>query len=143
MSNVSDCVLFSGTWVAVVEFTCPPTDSSWKEQNEIGAFPIVVFPRVPVGIRLSHGERVLATPHLAMLYNPGQLYERELRSNRGDECLFVRLHAPALEALERDGGAIRNGRMAFTHAPASRLTYFHQYLLAQYLEGGEPDALLA
>jgi len=139
---MSDRVLFSGSLFTVAEFTCPPADAAWNELNEIGDSPIVAFPRVPVAIRLSHGEHVLATPNLAMLYNPGQLYERELRSDRGDECLFVRLHAPALEALERDGGAVRHGRMVVTHAPASRLTYFHQYLLSRYLHGGVPDALL-
>ena len=140
---MDDRRLFSSPLLTVAEFVCPPADDAWHDLNEIGDRPIVVFPRVPVGIRLASGERVLATPNLAMLYNPGQLYERDLRSKRGDESLYVRLHAPALEALESDGSAIRDGRMIVTHAPASRLTYFHQHLLARYLGGGPPDALFA
>ena len=134
--------LFSSPLLTVAEFTCPPTDAAWQTQNMIGERPIVVFPRVPVGIRLDGGRRVLATPNLAMLYNPGQVYARELRSGRGDECLYVQLHGPALEALERDSGAIRDGRLVVAHAPASRLTYFHQHLLARYLDGAQPDTLL-
>ena len=33
--------------------------------------------------------------------------------------------------------------MVVTHAPASRLTYFHQHLLSRYLDGGQADPLLA
>lgn len=139
---MADRRLFASPLLSVCEFVCPPADAAWQDVNQIGDRPIVVFPRVPVGIKLANGERVLATPNLAMLYNPGAVYERELRSNRGDECLYVQLHAPALEALEVDGGAIRGGRMAATHAPSSRLTYFHQHLLARYLDGGSSDALL-
>jgi AraC family transcriptional regulator len=141
--GVADRRLFASPLLTVAEFVCPPGDDAWNDLNEIGDRPIVVFPRVPVAIRLSHDHRVLATPNLAMLYNPGQLYERELRSNRGDECLYVQLHRPALEALEADGSAIRDGRMVATHAPASRLTYFHQHLLSRYLDGGQADTLLA
>ena len=134
--------LFSSPLLSIAEFTCPPADHAWRAQNVIGERPVVVFPRVPVGITLDGGRRVLATPNLAMLYNAGQLYERELRSRRGDDCLYVQLHAPALEALEPESGAIRDGRLIAAHAPAHRLMYFRQHLLARYLDGGTPDALL-
>ena len=139
---MADRRLFGSSLLTVAEFFCPPSDEAWHDLNEIGDRHVVAFPRVPVAIRLSSGERVLATPNLAMLYNPGQLYEREMRNNQGDECLYVQLNEPAIEALEVDRGAVRNGRMVVTHAPASRLTYFHQHLLSRYLAGGEADALL-
>jgi AraC-like DNA-binding protein len=139
---MADRRLFASPLLSVCEFICPPDDGAWRDLNEIGDRPVVVFPRVPVGIRLANGDRVLATPNLAMLYNAGALYERELRSNRGDECLYVQLNDPALAALEADGGTIRDGRLVATHTPASRLTYFHQHLLSRYLDGGHPDPLL-
>lgn len=112
-------------------------------ENTIGKCPIVAFPRVPVAIRFPDGRRLLATSNLAMLYNAGQPYQRELRDRRGDQCLYIALHPLALEALEPESGAIRNGRLIVTHAPASHSAYFHQHLLARYLDGGSPDALLA
>ena len=74
---MADRRLFASPLLSVCEFICPPADEAWHDLNEIGDRPIVVFPRVPVGIKLADGERVLATPNLAMLYNPGQLYQRD------------------------------------------------------------------
>lgn len=140
---MEDRPLYRSPLLRVVEFTCPPSDEAWRSENRIGARPIVAFPRVPVGITLAGGGRVLATPNLAMIYNPGQVYERELRSGRGDECLFVALETSALEALEPETRAIRDRRLLVTHAPATRRVYFHQHLLARYLDGtATKDALL-
>jgi AraC-like DNA-binding protein len=135
--------LFSSPLFGVAEFSCPPQDEAWCDVNVIeSASPLVVFPHVPVGIRPDDAAPVLATPNLVMLYNPGQAYERKLHDARGDECLYVALHPQAVEELEADGGAIRNGRMTATHAPADRVAYLHQHLLGRHLRGAEPDALL-
>lgn len=124
--------LYSGALVSVDEFTCPPGDNAWSSVNVIqSTYPTVAFPRVQVTIRHVDGEPVLATPNLAMLYNPGQHYERRLRSPRGDECLVVRLRAPELQR-----------EFAATHAPSSRDAYFRQHLLGRYLRSGGRDELL-
>ncbi len=138
-----DRLLFSSPLLSVAEFACPPDDAAWGIQNVIGDRPIVVFPRVPVGIRLDESRSVLATPNVVMLYNAGQVYGRDLRNTRGDDCLYIRLHQPALEALEPESRAIRDGQLVVTHAPAHSLAYFHQHLLARYLRGARTDPLLA
>lgn len=136
-------MLFSTALLSVAEFSCAASDPVWHERNEIGDRAVVAFPRVPVGIRLATGERILATPNLAMLYNPRQEYDRHLRSELGDACLYVQLHQPALEALELEGSAVRDGRLCVSHAPAGKQTYLRQHLLARYFDGPRPDILLA
>ena len=140
---MTERVLFSSALFSIAEFSCPPEDEAWLDVNVIvSASPLVVFPHVPVGVRPEGCERLLATPNLAMLYNPGQTYERWLRDARGDECIWIALHAPALETLETDNATIRDGRMTVAHAPADRLTYLHHHLLARHLRGNAADPLL-
>jgi AraC-like DNA-binding protein len=140
---MTDRPLFSSSLLTVAEFRCPPTDNAWHTENTIGDWPLIAFPRLPVGITFPSGRRLLATPNLAMLYNAGQPYERHLRDRRGDECLYIQLHGSALESLEPETAAIHDGRLVVSHAPANRLAYFHQHLLARYLASSAPDALLA
>jgi AraC family transcriptional regulator len=135
--------LFWGELLGVAEFECPPGDCAWRDVNVIGSdVPLVVFPRIPVAIRHLDSEPVLATPNLVMLYNPGQLFQRELRHARGDEALLFQLRPPALQELERECRVLRNGSLATTHAPSSRVAYLHQHLLARYLRGGSVDPLV-
>jgi len=135
--------LFSGELIEIVEFTCPAGDEAWRDLNVIESdAPLVVFPRVPVVIRHVDAQPVLATPNLVMLYNPGQLYERELRNARGDECLYMRLLPRAVAELEAERSGVRDGRLLTIHAPASRVAYLHQHLLARHLRGEAPDPLL-
>jgi AraC family transcriptional regulator len=135
--------LFSSPLFDIAEFACPPQDEAWRDVNVIESeSPLVVFPHMPVGIRPDGAAAVLATPNLVMLYNPGQAYERKLHDARGDECIYVALHPQAVEELEADGGAIREGRMTATHAPADRIAYLRQPLLGRHLRGAKPDALL-
>jgi AraC family transcriptional regulator len=135
--------LFSSDLLGVAEFICPPGDASWRDVNVISSeAPLVVFPHLPVVIRHVDSEPVLATPNLVMLYNPGQLFERELRNADGDECLFIQLHPPAIEALEQEGGPLREGRLQTAYAPSSKTAYLHQHILGRYLRGSAPDALL-
>ena len=141
---MTERLLFSSALFTIAEFACPPEDEAWLDVNVIeSASPLVVFPHLPVGVRPEGSPPVLATPNLAMLYNPGQTYERCLRDARGDECIWIALHPPAVEALEAAGGGrLRDGRMTVAYAPADRLTYLHHHLLARHLRGDAPDPLL-
>jgi AraC family transcriptional regulator len=140
---MTERVLFSSALFSIAEFACPPEDEAWLDVNVIvSPSPLVVFPHLPVGVRPEGCEALLATPNLAMLYNPGQTYERWLRDARGDECIWIALHAPALETLETDTATIRDGRMTVAHAPADRLTYLHHHLLARHLRGNAAESLL-
>ena len=49
---MADRRLFASSLLTVAEFVCPPSDEAWNDLNEIGDRPIVVFPRVPVAIRV-------------------------------------------------------------------------------------------
>jgi AraC-like DNA-binding protein len=133
--------LFSSPLVTVTEFALPAQDEAWRAPSVIESrSPLVVFPRHPVGVR-TNGRRILATPNLAMLYNPDQEFERELRDAKGDECVFFTLHDPALDALERRPTVVSGRRMTTTHAPSARAVYLAQHLLARYLGRPVVDAL--
>jgi AraC-like DNA-binding protein len=136
-------LLFDGSLVGLAEFACAPDHELWTTVNVIDSpAPIVVFPYWTVGIRPEDARPVLATPNLAMLYNPAQPYERDLRDPRGDACVYVLLHAPAVEALEAEGGVIRDGRLTATHAPSDRGAYLNIHVLARRLRDAQADALL-
>jgi len=140
---MAERMLYDSELVSVAEFRCSPQDGAWDAVNVIRSpSPLVVFPHRSVGIRPADGRPVLATPNLAMLYNPAQPYERELRDPRGDECIFVALHAPAIRALEGEGSIVRDGRMTQTHTPTDRVSYLRVQLLARHLRGDDPDPLL-
>src|SRR3954447_17020321 len=121
--------LYSSPLLSVKEFLCPLDDDAWTEPNEITAqSPLVVFPRLPVLISHADADPVLATPNVAMLYRPGQVYERAARDPRGDDCLYIELRDAVLPAA--------------THAPTAPWTYLRQHLLARYLRGNDVDPLL-
>jgi AraC family transcriptional regulator len=121
--------LYASPLLSVNEFHCPLGDEAWTEPNEITApGPLVVFPRLPVLISHSDADPVLATPNVAMLYRPGQVYEREARDPRGDDCLYIELRDAVLPAA--------------THVPTAAWTYLRQHLLARYLLAEEVDPLL-
>jgi AraC family transcriptional regulator len=135
--------LYSGTRFGIAEFTCLPDDPRWREQNVIeSAVPLVVFPLEPVVIEHEHGSPVLATPNVAMLYNPGEVYRREMRSGRGDRCLEIQLREPAVEALAAEGMLLPDGGMPATHAPATSTAFFVQHLLGRSLSSAESEELL-
>jgi AraC family transcriptional regulator len=137
-----DLVLYSSPLLDVASFRCLASDTRWRTMNVIDSpAPLVAFPQLPVGVRPSGSSAVLATPNLAMLYNPGQEYERRLIDDRGDACIYIVLHAPALESLEQEGCVIHEGRLLATHAPVDRADYLHQHLIARHLAQERHDAL--
>src|SRR3954468_4804088 len=137
-----DRVLYSSPLLDVASFRCPAHDTRWGTMNVIDSpSPLVAFPQLAVGVRPIDSSAVLATPNLAMLYNPGQEYERRLIDQRGDSCIYIVAHAPALESLERDACVICDGELTATHAPVDRTAYLEQHLIARHLAGTEHDAL--
>jgi len=130
-------LLLRTPFLAIGEFRCPPGDEAWRRENVIGDRVHVVFPRIPVVIRQAGAQAVLATPNHTMLYNAGQLYERELRNERGDDCVYLALQEPSL------AGLVDGGRFRATHLPADRRTYLLQHLLVRHLRNGAPDPLSA
>jgi AraC family transcriptional regulator len=94
--------------------------------------PIVVFPSVPVLIRHSRGTTV-SSPNVAMLYNPDQVFERELRDPRGDRCLVI-------EVTELIRDELIGGEFDTIVAPVPAEVHFRRHVLAQRLRGDEDGA---
>src|SRR6478672_3203436 len=137
-----DRVLYASPLLQVASFRCPAHDARWLTTNVIDSpAPLVAFPQLPVGVRPIGSPPVLATPNLAMLYNPGQEYERRLVDARGDSCIYIVLNRPALESLEREACAVRDGELIATHVPVDRTAYLQQHLIARHLAGARHDAL--
>ena len=127
---------------SVSEFHCPPDDPAWRESNLIQSrAPLLVFPWQPVGIRQTGRPRVLATPNLVMLYNPAQEFERELRDARGDSCIYITIHEPALAELERATSVVADGRLARTYVPCAPSSYLQQHVLGRRLRAHAIDPL--
>ena len=121
--------LYASPLLSVNEFHCPLHDEAWTAPNEISeSNPLIVFPRLPVLISHSDADPVLATPNVAMLYRPGQVYERAARDPRGDDCLYIELRDAVLPAA--------------THVPTAAWVYLRQHLLGRYLQGRDVDPLL-
>lgn len=136
--------LFGGPLFSVTEFHCPPDDPAWSSSNLIQSrSPILVFPRQPVGIRHSDRPRVLATPNVVMLYNPAQEFQRELRDARGDSCIYVTIHEPALAELEPASEVVADGRLAGTYVPCPPTSYLQQHVLGRRLSSHTLDPLAA
>jgi AraC family transcriptional regulator len=126
--------------VTVGFFQCPPGDVAWRSTNHIGDRTHVVFPSTPVVIRQRGRDAVLTTPNHAVLYDADQLYERELRSERGDECVFICLSEEALREVADDEDVTlldANRRVRVTHTATDRRTYLAQHLLARRLRRRE------
>jgi len=108
----------------VGEHRCPPDDPAWDEPNVIvSSVPLVVFPIVPVLIRHDRGARTLSSANLAMLYNPKQVFRRELRDPRGDRCLVLEVMSPVAESV------LSHGRFSETAAPVPADVYLLRHEL--------------
>jgi AraC-like DNA-binding protein len=87
-------------------FRCAPTDEEWRAENDIGPLAHVVFPERPVTITRPATGPQLGDRNWALLYRPGQRYQRHLVDPDGDECTFVAL-SPQLygDLLDADRSA--------------------------------------
>jgi AraC family transcriptional regulator len=96
-------------------FRCPPDNEEWHAENDIGPLAHVVFPERPVTITRSGTGAQLGDRNWAVLYRPGQRYQRHLVDPGGDECTFVAL-SPQLY-----GDLLGAGRSATTAFDAGRV----------------------
>jgi AraC-like DNA-binding protein len=105
MSSVQTEV-FSHGGVTLCRFRCPAGHSRWQRENRINDGHNIVFPELPVEIRPVDHPGVLADPNLAVFYNNGDPYRRQLIHPDGDSAnifLFADEHLlPALAPYEPD-----------------------------------------
>jgi AraC-like DNA-binding protein len=97
-------------------FRCPPSQPEWRVENSIGPLAHVVFPERPVTITRPTTGPQLGDRNWAVLYEPGQRYQRGLVDPAGDECTFVELTPALYEELVRcaaspAGNAFTAGRV--------------------------------
>jgi AraC family transcriptional regulator len=85
--------------IMVGEFVCPPADSRWRCENDIGEGFHVVFPWTPVHIARRARPALVATPNHAVLYPPRARFHRRHLTSEGDHCLFVALGPHLCERL--------------------------------------------
>ncbi len=92
-------------------YRCPPTEKAWGRENEIGPMAHVVFPERPVTITRAGTGPQLGDRNWALLYRPGQRYQRQLVDPAGDECTFVAL-SPELYGHLLDAGEVADSAFA-------------------------------
>jgi len=102
-------------------FRCAPTDEEWRAENDIGPLAHVVFPERPVTITRPATGPQLGDRNWALLYHPGQRYQRQLVDPDGDECTFValspQLYGALLDADTSATPAFDAGRVLVEDAP--------------------------
>jgi AraC-like DNA-binding protein len=135
--------LFESSLVRVLEYVHPPNDDTWVAPQAITSdVPIVVFPRTPVEVRIPHAQPYLTTPNHALFFNPGTVYSRHPVGPGGDEYLEFQLGRAAMEALEAETPAVRNGRLLVRDAAVPGSAHILQYLLGRHLKEGAGDPRL-
>jgi AraC family transcriptional regulator len=136
--------LFEGVGVRVGAFRCPPEAAAWRQVNEIGPFPLIVFPGPPVLIAQDGRQPVLANRNHLIFYNGHQAYRRELRDAEGDRCVVLGLsHALVEEALAAAGASRPPGTpFPFVQAASDARGHLACALLVRHLRRGGSDRLL-
>ena len=98
--------MFRHGGVTLCRFRCPAGHDRWQRENRINDGHNIVFPELPVEIRPADHPGVLADPNLAVFYNNGDPYRRELVHPDGDSAnifLFADEHLmPALAPFDPD-----------------------------------------
>src|SRR5262245_19991443 len=69
---------YFGGVVGLGRFRCEPGSELWREENQIGVWPLAAFPENVVRIRQAGHDEVVSNPNQAMLYRAGQPYRRGL-----------------------------------------------------------------
>jgi AraC-like DNA-binding protein len=115
------------------EFTCPPADRRWRDENDIGEGFHVVFPWTPVQISRRAMPSLVATPNHAVLYSPRLRFHRRYLTNEGDHCLFAVLSPSLCTRLGLGGGG------SLVDPVLSPSLWLAQRVLAEYLRRPDHD----
>lgn len=120
-------ILYAGGGLVLSRFDCPPEHPAWSRTNTTGRWPLIAFPGTPVWIEHEGGAPFVADQTVAVLYRPGQEYERRLLDPTGDHCTVVGMDERLLFGVQAGDDDEPDGR-AFTAstvgvASAVRLGY--------------------
>ena len=126
-------VVHEGPGFRLGYFECPPHDPRWDDVNWIGPTVHVAFPMRSVVIRQPSFE-VLTDPNIAVFYEAGQTFTREIADPRGDRCTYVDIDGDLIEEI---GTSTIDGPI-----PVDGRTYVAQWSCVRSLvAGAEVDRL--
>jgi AraC-like DNA-binding protein len=137
-------ILHASAAVVAGRFSCTPGDASWSAENFIGEWHHLAFASRPVVIRQAGHARVCVDRHRAVLYDGGQVYERELLHPDGDRADFVAVAPDVVhEALETHAVATAAaGSFGLPVVHVDDATFLAQRLLFRDLVTGRLNPLL-
>lgn len=129
-------------------FRCLPGDRAWREENCVGDGYHVVIPGPPVLIEQSRARPVVTNRNHAVFYNSQEVYRRGLLSDRGDECVFMRVAAAVVREVAADAepslADASEFRFPFVDGPLDAGTHLrHRLLVERLAQASEPDGLFA
>jgi AraC family transcriptional regulator len=144
-NRISELV-FDTELLGIGRFRCPADHRAWIEENCIGNSPLIVFPRVPVGIKHSSRHEVVADPNCVMYYNSQQMYWRRLFHDRGDHCEYFRIDPTLLTDIVSEyspaSGDAPDHPFQFCNGPSDPASYLAQRQIFDYITRTEvPDEL--
>jgi AraC family transcriptional regulator len=141
-------VVFAAPGLELGTFRCLPGDRAWREDNCIGEGYHVVIPGPPVIIEQSWARPVVTNWNHAVFYNSQEVYRRRLLSDRGDQCVFIRIDGSVAREVATDTdptlGQASHFRFPFVDGPLDGRTHLrHRLLVEQFLRTPEPEPLFA
>ncbi|MCA9288465.1 MAG: helix-turn-helix transcriptional regulator [Phycisphaerales bacterium] len=93
---------------AVAHHRCPPEDHRWQTENQVVTGHLVVFPWSVTMMRPDSREHFVADPNSVLFWNRGEVFRRDLVSDRGDEsALFAVDSSLAVEMLAAHDPSVR------------------------------------
>lgn len=139
---IDEAICVAGS-VRVGRFRRSPDHPDFHDSGPIQSDCCFAFPRHAVVIRHS-GERFVADPNVATLYNRGQEYTREALTPCGDRSDWYGVSEDVVrEAVRIYDPRAADGRrpLRWTHAPVGAHTYLAQRRLFNGLRRGTVDAM--
>ena len=120
---------------------CLPGDARWGADNRVVTGHIVVYPWSVASFVPEGGDRFTADPNCVLFWNRGEVFRRQLVSQRGDEsALFAVDGALALEMVrEHDPSAAERAERPFSvrRGPSDPRLYLMQSAIMRAALSGE------
>jgi len=114
-----ELILYEGGGLVLSRFDCPPEHPAWSRSNATGRWPLIAFPGTPVWIEHEGAPPFVADPTVAVLYTPGQEYERRLLDPTGDHCTVIGMDESLLSGLAEDATSAGRSGPASSRIPVS------------------------
>jgi AraC-like DNA-binding protein len=134
-------ILFASNLTAVGTLDSPPDSAYFRGEHQVTNY-LVAFPRSSLWVRQDRGERFVADPAIATMYNRGQVLRRQPISSSGDaaEWFAVSEHVARDAVRPHDPEAAAHDRpVRFTRACVSPALYRRQRDVTVLVRRGNTD----